>query len=163
MGKHTKPTKIYKIRTMTANDDGAWIGETENKVTKVGAILRRTSIDELPQILTVFSGKLSLIGPRSDMMPLAERLQEAIPYYNVRYTVAPGITGWAQTHQRYAPGQINPQSIEDSKVRLQYDLYYVKHRSLLLDISIALRTIKTLVSRLFPKVYLLKKLSSRHD
>jgi len=152
MGRHTKPTKIFKIRTMTSNDGGAWIGETENKVTKVGETLRRTSIDELPQVLAVLSGKLSLIGPRSDMMPLAERLQEAIPYYNVRYTVAPGITGWAQTHQRYAPGQINPQSIEDSKVRLQYDLYYVKHRSFLLDISIALRTIKTLLSRLFPKI-----------
>tara|TARA_B100000745_G_scaffold281651_2_gene214490 strand:- start:6050 stop:7435 length:1386 start_codon:yes stop_codon:yes gene_type:complete len=152
MGKHTKPTKIFKIRTMTSVEDGAWIGETENKVTKVGETLRRTSIDELPQVLAVLSGKLSLIGPRSDMMGLAERLQESIPYYNVRYTVAPGITGWAQTHQRYAPGQINPQSIEDSKVRLQYDLYYVKHRSLLLDISIALRTIKTLLSRLFPKI-----------
>jgi len=150
MGKSTKPMKIFKIRTMTANDDGAWIGETENKVTKVGEVLRRTSIDELPQVLAVLSGKLSLIGPRSDMMSLAERLQEAIPYYTVRYTVAPGITGWAQTHQRYAPGQINPQSIEDSQVRLQYDLYYVKHRSLLLDISIALRTIKTLLARLFP-------------
>lgn len=163
MGKHTKPTKIYKIRTMTANDNGAWIGETENKVTKVGAVLRRTSIDEFPQVLAVLMGRLSLIGPRSDMMTLAERLQEAIPYYNVRYTVSPGITGWAQTHQRYAPGQINPQSIEDSRIRLQYDLYYVKHRSLLLDISIALRTIKTLFSRLFPKPKLLKKLSLRHD
>lgn len=157
MGKHTKPTRVFKIRTMTSNDSGAWSGETENKVTKVGEVLRHASIDELPQVLAVLSGKLSLIGPRSDMMSLAERLQEAIPYYNVRYTVAPGITGWAQTHQRYAPGQINPQSIEDSRVRLQYDLYYVKHRSLLLDISIALRTIRTLLSRLFPKFKI------RHD
>lgn len=150
MGRYTKPMSIYKIRTMTKVEDGAWIGETENKVTKVGEVLRRTSIDELPQVLAVLSGKLSLIGPRSDMSGLAERLQESIPYYSVRYTVTPGITGWAQTHQRYAPGQINPQSIEDSRVRLQYDLYYVKHRSLLLDISIALRTIKTLLTRLFP-------------
>lgn len=150
MGRYTKPMHIYKIRTMTAVEDGAWIGETENKVTKVGEVLRRTSIDELPQVLAVLTGKLSLIGPRSDMSGLAERLQEAIPYYSVRYTVTPGITGWAQTHQRYAPGQINPQSIEDSRVRLQYDLYYVKHRSFLLDISIALRTIKTLLTRLFP-------------
>lgn len=157
MGKHTKPIRIFKIRTMTHVEDGEWYGKSENKHTKVGNVLRTTSIDELPQVLAVLTGKLSLIGPRSDMMVLAERLQEAIPYYNVRYTVTPGITGWAQTHQRYAPGQINPQSIEDSKVRLQYDLYYVKHRSLLLDISIALRTIKTLIARLFPKIRI------RHD
>lgn len=150
MGQFTKPMKILKLRTMTSVEDGAWIGETKNKITKVGAVLRRTSLDEVPQVLSVITGKLSLIGPRSDMVGLAERLQEAIPYYTVRYSVTPGITGWAQTHQRYAPGQINPQSIEDSRVRLQYDLYYVKHRSLLLDISIALRTIKTLISRLIP-------------
>lgn len=151
MGRFTKPMRIFKIRTMTNVEDGAWIGETKNKVTKVGGVLRRTSIDEIPQVLSVIAGKLSLIGPRSDMVGLAERLQEAIPYYTVRYSVTPGITGWAQTHQRYAPGQINPQSIEDSRIRLQYDLYYVKHRSLLLDISIALRTIKTLLARLIPR------------
>lgn len=151
LGRYNKPIRIFKIRTMTNNErKGAWIGETENKVTRLGHVLRRTSIDELPQIFSVLKGDLSLIGPRSDIVALGERLASEVPYYTVRYTVTPGITGWAQTHQRYAPGQINPQSIEDSKVRLQYDLYYIKHRSLLLDISIALRTIKTLLVRLIP-------------
>ena len=150
MGRHTKPTRVFKVRTMLKNDTGVWFKDSKNKHTKVGDLLRKTSIDELPQVLAVLSGKLSLIGPRSDMLGLAERLQEAIPYYTVRYTVTPGITGWAQTHQRYAPGQINPQSIEDSRIRLQYDLYYIKHRSLILDISIALRTIRTLLIRLVP-------------
>ena len=152
IGRHTQPMSIQKIRTMERMDEGAWYNEaSENKHTKVGNVLRATSIDELPQVFSVLAGKLSLIGPRSDVVALGERLQEAIPFYTIRYSVTPGITGWAQTHQRYAPGQINPQSIEDSKVRLQYDLYYIKHRSLLLDISIALRTIKTLVSRLIPR------------
>lgn len=151
LGRYNKPIRIFKIRTMTSNDRrGAWIGETENKVTRLGHVLRRTSVDELPQIFSVLRGELSLIGPRSDIVALGERLASEVPYYTVRYTVTPGITGWAQTHQRYAPGQINPQSIEDSKIRLQYDLYYIKHRSLLLDISIALRTLKTLAVRLIP-------------
>jgi lipopolysaccharide/colanic/teichoic acid biosynthesis glycosyltransferase len=147
MGMYGNMIRIYKIRTMTQNDSGVWIGETENRVTKVGALLRKTSIDELPQFWNILKGEMSLIGPRNDIIGLARRADHDIPYYRVRYMIKPGITGWAQTHQQYAPGEINPQSIEAFKVRLAYDLYYVKHRSIILDINIALRTIKTLLSR----------------
>lgn len=150
IGRNGKKIQVRKFRTMTAVENNAWIGETENKVTTVGAFLRRTSIDELPQVIAVFRGRLSFIGPRSDISGLAERLAEAIPFYNVRYKITPGISGWAQINQRYAPGKISPQSIEDSRVRLAYDLYYIKHRSLLLDLSIAFRTVKTLIVRLIP-------------
>lgn len=150
MGRYAKKIYIHKIRTMTSSDNGAWRGESHNRVTALGSVLRRTSIDELPQVFSILKGSLSLIGPRSDMYALAERLAEHIPYYLARYSITPGISGWAQTHQRYAPGNISPQSIEESHTRLAYDLYYVKHRSLLLDISIALRTIKTLLQRVFP-------------
>ena len=90
---------------------------------------------------------MSLIGPRNDIKGLGERLASEIPYYNVRNFVKPGVTGWAQTHQQYMGDNISPQSLEESKERLSYDLYYVKNRSLLLDVSIALRTLKTVLSR----------------
>ncbi len=147
MGSFGSVIRIYKIRTMTVSDKGAWIGEGENRVTRVGAILRKASIDELPQVWNILKGEMSMIGPRNDIMGLATRANKEIQYYSLRYIVQPGITGWAQTHQQYAPGEINPQSIEAFKTRLAYDLYYVKHRSILLDLNIALRTIKTLLSR----------------
>jgi len=152
IGKGWTKITVYKFRTMTENEkaSGAWVGESTNRVTKVGAFLRRTSIDELPQVFSVFKGDLSLIGPRSDIFGLGERLQESLPFYRTRYAVTPGISGWAQVNQKYAPGNISPQSIEESRVRLQYDLYYVKYRSLLLDLSITLKTLKTLIKRIIP-------------
>ncbi len=90
---------------------------------------------------------MSLIGPRNDLAGLVPRLVENIPFYHIRTVIKPGITGWAQTHQHYTPGNISPQSIEETKMRLAYDIFYIKNRSLLLDISIALRTLKTLLSR----------------
>jgi lipopolysaccharide/colanic/teichoic acid biosynthesis glycosyltransferase len=151
IGKDMQPITIYKFRTMTSNENGVWVGETQNRVTKLGDILRRASIDELPQAWSILLGNLSLIGPRSDMEGLASRLANEVPFYNARYLVTPGISGWAQVNQRYAPGNISPQSIDESRTRLAYDLYYVKHRSLFLDLSIALRTVKTLIARLIPK------------
>jgi lipopolysaccharide/colanic/teichoic acid biosynthesis glycosyltransferase len=150
IGRGYRPITVTKFRTMTESDAGVWKGESTNRVTSVGAFLRRTSIDELPQVLAVLAGSLSLIGPRSDVAALADRLSEAIPFYRLRYQVTPGISGWAQVHQKYAPGNISPQSIEESRVRLAYDLYYVKHRSPFLDLSIAFRTLKTLILRVVP-------------
>jgi lipopolysaccharide/colanic/teichoic acid biosynthesis glycosyltransferase len=138
---------VYKFRTMSSNENGVWLGESKNRVTKVGALLRKTSIDELPQVLTILKGEMSLIGPRNDIEGLALRLGEEIPFYAIRTIIKPGITGWAQTHQQYTPGHISPQSVEETHMRLAYDLFYIKHRSLLLDINIALRTFKTLLSR----------------
>lgn len=152
IGRFNKLVTVYKIRTMTENDagSGTWISEDqkkENTVTKVGKVLRHTSIDELPQCINILKGDLSLIGPRNDIQGLGNRLAEQIPYYNIRNFVKPGVTGWAQTHQHYMGDNISPQSLEESTIRLAYDLYYVKNRSMMLDIEIALRTIKTLLSR----------------
>lgn len=152
IGRFNKKVEVLKLQTMTSNDktSGTWTDEDHkkgNEITKVGAVLRKLSIDELPQMWTILKGDMSLIGPRNDIKGLGERLAAEIPYYNVRNHVKPGITGWAQTHQRYMGDNISPQSLAESKERLSYDLYYVKNRSFLLDVEIALRTFKTLLSR----------------
>lgn len=139
--------KTLKFRSMQQNDGGAWNGETTNQVTKVGEFLRRTSLDEFPQFWNVLRGDISLIGPRNDIAALGERLALALPNYNFRYRVRPGITGWAQINQQYEQGNISPQSIEETKMRLAYDFYYLKHRSLGLDLIIALKTIKRMFFR----------------
>jgi len=152
MARFNKKINVYKLRTMTVNDAGSstWTAEDAqkgNQITRVGAWLRKASIDELPQALNILKGDMSLIGPRNDIVGLGERLAEEIPNYNIRNFVKPGVTGWAQTHQHYMGRNISPQSLEESETRLSYDLYYVKNRSMLLDVEIALRTIKTLLSR----------------
>ncbi|MBC7836309.1 sugar transferase [Acetobacteraceae bacterium] len=149
-GLSGKQMVAYKFRSMTFDNSASseWVGEEKkNRITRVGAILRRTSLDEFPQFLNVLRGELSLIGPRNDIIGLGTRLAEAIAYYNIRYTVVPGITGWAQINQRYEPGNISPQSIEETKMRLAYDLYYIKYRSLALDIVITLKTFKRMIFR----------------
>ncbi len=146
-GRWNSVMSVYKFRTMAANEHGVFLGESKNPITRVGRFLRKASLDELPQILNILRGEMSLIGPRNDIAGLAERMEEVIPFYAIRTLITPGITGWAQTHQQYTPGNISPQSVEETRMRLAYDLYYIKHRSLLLDINIALRTVKTLLSR----------------
>lgn len=152
IGQANRPVTVWKIRTMTENRSASATWTTEdaqegNRVTKVGAVLRKLSIDEVPQVWTILKGEMSLIGPRNDIKGLGERLASEIPYYNIRNFVKPGVTGWAQTHQHYMGDNISPQSLEESKERLSYDLYYVKNRSFLLDVEIALRTVKTVLSR----------------
>lgn len=153
-GRYMRPIRVYKFRSMTENKAGSaeWTKEEKdtNKITRAGAFLRKTSIDELPQMWSVLKGDLSLIGPRSDIAGIASRLERSVPYYAARYIARPGITGWAQTQQRYEEGNISPQSMEESVARLSYDLYYVKNRSLTLDLVIALRTLSALISRLKP-------------
>ena len=152
IGQYNKLVTVYKIRTMTQNLSASATWTTEdskrgNVITKVGAILRKLSIDEIPQIWTILKGDMSLIGPRNDIVGLGNRLAEEIPYYKIRNFVKPGVTGWAQTNQHYMANNISPQSIEESRVRLAYDLYYVKNRSIGLDVAIALKTVKTVLSR----------------
>jgi len=142
VGKNNRHIKIYKLRSMTRNEDGVWIGESTNQITRVGAFLRKSSIDEFPQFLNILKGDLSLIGPRPDMVGLESRLSQEIPYYAIRYIVKPGMSGWAQTRQ-----DVIPNSIEENKERLAYDLFYIKNRSLLLDVQIIIKTIKTLLTR----------------
>jgi lipopolysaccharide/colanic/teichoic acid biosynthesis glycosyltransferase len=142
IGKDNKIIRIIKFRTMTSNDKGQWVSDGDMRVTKVGKVLRASRIDELPQLMNVLKGDMSLIGPRPDILGLFDKLSNSLPYYTIRNVVKPGLSGWAQTHQ-----EIPPQSLEETKTRLSYDLYYVKNRDLILDIKIALQTLKTLISR----------------
>jgi lipopolysaccharide/colanic/teichoic acid biosynthesis glycosyltransferase len=129
---------------MLFSDDGKWLKETNNpnKVTRVGYWLRKTRIDEFPQFLAILQGTLSCVGPRPDILKLGGMLSSSIPYYMMRYSVKPGLSGWAQVNQ-----ELPPQSIEENIIRLQYDLYYVKNRSLLLDLIILVRTFKVFILR----------------
>ncbi len=152
IGQFNQPVYVLKLQTMTKNDAASSTWTTEdrekgNQITRVGAVVRKLSLDEVPQIWNILKGEMSLIGPRNDIEGLGHRLAEQIPYYTIRNFVKPGVSGWAQTHQYYMGDNISPQSTEESRTRLAYDLYYVKNRSMLLDIEIALRTIKTLLSR----------------
>ena len=144
LGKFGKRIKLWKMRTMTQSDAGKWLkdGDNQNKVTKVGYFLRKIRIDELPQLWSILKGDLSLIGPRPDQEGFVALLEQSISYYNLRYTVTPGLSGWAQINQEKPP-----QSIEETRERLAYDLYYVKYRSIGLDLYIGFKTIKTLLSR----------------
>ena len=137
IGRDNRPIYIFKFRSMS-------IYESE-KITKIGNILRKTRIDELPQLWNVLKGDLSLIGPRPEIPRLAELYEKEIPYYNFRHFIKPGLSGWAQIHH------IKPPKFgvkyDETKEKLSYDIYYIKNRSLLLDLYIGLKTIKTLFSR----------------
>ena len=143
VGRYGEEIIVKKYRTMAYTDGGVWPGEeTKNFITPVGAFLRKTRIDELPQIMNVIKGELSLVGPRTDLVNLAKRLESEVPYYMIRYAVTPGLSGWAQImmHEQ-------PQGIDDTIERLRYDLYYIKNRGILFDLVIALRTARTLLAQ----------------
>lgn len=144
IGRHGKKIKLIKYRTMSNDESGMWLKDkaNKNKVTKIGYYLRKSRIDELPQVLNVLRGELSLIGPRPDVVDLGNKMAGEIPFYMIRYSVLPGLSGWAQTLQEKPP-----QSVEETRVRLMYDLYYIKNRSFLLDVIILLRTIRTVLMR----------------
>lgn len=132
------------LRSLEVHNDAG--GIAKNPVpTKVGAFLRKTRIDELPQLWSVLVGDLSLIGPRPEIPALVQIYEKEIPYYNVRHLIKPGLSGWAQLYQ-YTPPKFGAK-LDETRVKLSYDLYYIKHRSLALDFKVALRTIKTLLSR----------------
>lgn len=145
VGENNKIVSIVKFRSMTRDDRGKYGTDTApNKVTKVGKFIRKTRLDELPQLWNVLKGDLSLIGPRPELPQLVKHYTEAIPYYNVRHLVRPGLSGWAQIYHAEHPH--HAVATEETKRKLSYDLYYIKNRSLLLDLKIALRTVKTLAS-----------------
>lgn len=144
VGQKNNSVVLYKFRTMTiANDSGQW-GSVENKITKLGAMLRKTRIDELPQVFSVLRGDLSLIGPRPEFAKAVGEYAEAIPFYNLRHIIKPGLSGWAQMYHDLHPH--HGVDIVETRNKLSYDLYYIKNRSLVLDLAIALRTVKTLLS-----------------
>ncbi len=142
IGKENKIIRIPKFRSMKSSDKGLWVAEKDDRITRVGKFLRKSRIDELPQLLSVIRGDLSLVGPRPDIYDLGMKLSKEIPYYSVRSLIHPGLSGWAQIRQENPP-----QSLEETKIRLAYDFYYIKHRSFFLDLKIALQTIRTLLSR----------------
>ena len=145
VGLYNKRFFLFKFRTMTGTDNPADALKSTLRITKVGAILRKTRIDELPQLLNVLKGDLSFIGPRPEIPTLVQVYGENIPYYNMRHLIKPGLSGWAQINNFDVPrgGVDVPRTIN----KLSFDLYYLKHRSLLLDLEIALKTINTLLMR----------------
>lgn len=142
IGENNKPFKIFKFRSMRVDsekDGPKWASEHDNRITKFGNIMRKTRIDELPQLYNVLLGQMSFVGPRPERQFFINTLEKEIPYYNLRHMVKPGITGWAQVKYPYGA------SIEDSYRKLQYDLYYIKNYSTILDILIILDTVKIVI------------------
>jgi exopolysaccharide biosynthesis polyprenyl glycosylphosphotransferase len=137
-GRGAQPYQIIKFRTMRqdAEPDGRpqWAKEDDERATRVGRILRKTHLDELPQFINVLRGEMSLVGPRAERPELVEMFQKHVPFYRARLLVKPGLSGWAQINFGYAS------NIEETVVKLEYDLYYIKHRNLLLDFLVLLRT-----------------------
>ena len=146
VGRYQKPIKVMKFRSMSGNDQGDYgeNGKSKLKVTKVGMWLRVLRIDELPQLWAVLKGELSLVGPRPELPALAAQYSARIPYYNARYLVAPGLTGWAQIRHDRDPH--HGTAMEETKEKLSYDLYYLQHRSLILDLFVILQTIRIVLT-----------------
>jgi len=144
IGQGGKRIKILKFRSMKTNDSGMWIDEGD-KTTKVGRFLRKTSIDEFPQLWGVLKGDQSLVGPRPELPELVEVYSKEIPYYNIRHLEKPGLSGWAQIYHKEAPH--HKTDIDKTKIKLSYDLFYIKHHSFILDLKIALKTLKILFFR----------------
>ena len=143
VGQGGRPFRIVKFRSMIpdAERDGAvWADPADKRVTRVGRVLRTTRIDELPQFWNVLVGDMTLIGPRPERPEFVEQLRDLLPYYAIRHSVKPGLTGWAQVSYHYGS------SVQDALTKLQYDLYYVKHRGPVLDAVIALHTLRVLVT-----------------
>jgi lipopolysaccharide/colanic/teichoic acid biosynthesis glycosyltransferase len=138
VGRFGVPFHIYKFRTMQADAEknGAqWAKTNDARVTRLGKILRKTRLDETPQFFNILLGQMSFVGPRPERPEFEAQLEKELPFYTVRHLVRPGLTGWAQINYRYAASAL------DAKRKLQFDLYYVRHHSLALDLFIILRTI----------------------
>jgi lipopolysaccharide/colanic/teichoic acid biosynthesis glycosyltransferase len=144
MGQSGRPFLLHKFRTMRlgAESDGQarWAQPADERVTQVGRWLRRTHLDEAPQFLNVLMGEMSLVGPRPERPEFYDELERNVPYYRARLLVKPGITGWAQVNYSYST------SIDETFIKLQYDLYYIKHQSLWLDLAILFRTVGVVLS-----------------
>ncbi len=134
--------QVMKFRTMRVNaeEDGAvWADRNDPRLTRIGGFLRRAHLDELPQLFSVLSGKMSMVGPRPERPVFVDSLQAQLPYYEQRHRVKPGVTGWAQLCYPYGA------SVQDAKEKLQYDLYYLKNHSVLLDLIILLQTVEVVL------------------
>jgi exopolysaccharide biosynthesis polyprenyl glycosylphosphotransferase len=142
IGKDGVPFKILKLRTMVMNaeSNGAvYSTSNDHRITPFGKFLRKTRIDEIPQFINVIKGDMALIGPRPERPEFVSQIAANMPFYETRHIIKPGLTGWAQVNYSYG------ENIEDSLIKLQYDLYYIKHRSFYLDLNITLKTITTVL------------------
>jgi len=142
IGFDNKAFKIVKFRSMKMHDENEhskYAGKNDSRITRYGNIMRKTRIDELPQIWNVLTGDMSFIGPRAEWSKLSKDYEKEIAFYPLRHSVKPGLTGWAQVSYPYGAG------LEDMKKKLMYDFYYIKHQSLSLDVKIIFKTIKTVV------------------
>jgi sugar transferase (PEP-CTERM system associated) len=143
VGRRGQIFTLLKFRSMTRdaekNGEASWASINDARATAIGRVMRRTRIDELPQLINVLKGEMSFVGPRPERQPFVAMLTEQIPFYAVRHSVKPGITGWAQVRYTYGG------NVEESAKKLEYDLYYVKNHSLLLDILILLRTVRVVL------------------
>ena len=148
VGKGGKVFRLYKFRTMRSiGKDGSaeggtavWAQENDPRITRVGRLLRRTRLDELPQLWNILKGDMSIVGPRPERPGFVEKLTRKIPHYNMRHLVKPGLTGWAQINYEYGD------SVKDALIKLQYDIYYAKKRSLILDCAIILKTMRMILT-----------------
>ena len=143
VGAGEKEFQVLKFRTMREDAErgtgAVWAQQNDPRVTRLGNLLRKTRLDEIPQLLNVLKGDMSFVGPRPERPEFVKKLQEIIPYYSKRHFVKPGVTGWAQVKYHYGA------SVEDSLEKLRYDLYYIKNYTLLLDFQILLETIKVVL------------------
>ncbi len=142
VGKHGTPFFIIKLRSMIKNaeaDGAVWATKNDMRVTKFGKFLRRSRLDEVPQFINVLKGDMSVIGPRPERPVFVKELSKEIPFYEIRHIIKPGLTGWAQVKSDYASSK------EDALEKLQYDLYYIKKRSVFLDLNILIKTLSTIL------------------
>ncbi len=142
VGKNGEIFKIYKYRTMIENAEqhgAVFTSSNDSRITFFGSFLRKTRMDEFPQFINILLGNMAIIGPRPERPVFVNEIAEVMPFYETRHIIKPGLTGWAQVNYSYGD------SIEDSLVKLQYDLYYIKHRSIFLDINIIIKTFSTVL------------------
>jgi lipopolysaccharide/colanic/teichoic acid biosynthesis glycosyltransferase len=143
VGQNGETFFIYKLRSMYQNAEATtgavWATQNDSRITPLGRFLRLSRLDELPQLLNVLRGEMTIVGPRPERPEFVRELNQTIPYYRQRHSVKPGITGWAQINYRYGD------TIQDTKVKLEYDLYYIKNLSPSLDAYIIFQTAKTML------------------
>jgi lipopolysaccharide/colanic/teichoic acid biosynthesis glycosyltransferase len=143
VGQDDRVFTLYKFRSMTEHAEKGigpvWASENDPRVTRVGRIIRKLRIDEIPQMFNVLKGEMSFVGPRPERPFFVEQLKKKIPFYDLRHSVKPGITGWAQICYPYGDSE------EDAVEKMQYDLYYIKHMSALFDLQIIFESLKVVI------------------
>ncbi|MCG2611240.1 sugar transferase [Flavobacterium sp. SM15] len=142
VGKNGENFKIFKFRSMVTNAEAngaVFASANDSRVTPFGRFLRKSRIDEVPQFINILKGDMAVIGPRPERPVFVQQIAEIMPFYQTRHVIKPGLTGWAQVKHSYG------ETLEDSLIKLQYDLYYIKHRSLFLDINIVIKTLSTVL------------------